>query len=195
MENDIDIEALKNSKEFLANLDLLEEEMRSKESIKKGYQLLDSLILIEADEERINDVFTFILNHAFDRLSDNLTKKNTFNMREEEDISTVRAIYEHAIQIYSDRSFKSAKELFLVLYHVVDYYKLQESMMIHAVNAMKKIEFDDFIESIVDTKKFDPNVELAHFLLYFTVEPKYYLDHNRELVEKAKEELKVLNEG
>lgn len=195
MENDIDIEALKNSKEFLANLDLLEEEMRSKESIKKGYQLLDSLILIEADEERINDVFTFILNHAFDRLSENLTTKNTFNMREEEDIATVRAIYEHAIQIYSDRSFKSAKELFLVLHHVVDYYKLQESMMIHAVNAMKNIEFDDFIESIVDTKKFDPNVELAHFLLYFTVEPKYYLEHNKKFVDQAKKELRVLKVG
>ena len=53
-ENDIDIEALKNSKEFLANLNLLEEEMRSKESIKKGYQLLDSLILIEADERQVS---------------------------------------------------------------------------------------------------------------------------------------------
>jgi len=195
LENEIDIEALKTSKEFLANLDLLEGEMRSQESIKKGYQLLDSLILIESDEEKINDIFTFILNHAFDRLSQKLVTKNSFSMREEEDIATVRAIYEHAIQTYSDRAFTSAKELFLVLNHVVDYYQLQEAMMIHAVNAMKNIEFDDFVASIVDTKKFDPNVELAHFLLYFTVEPKYYLEHNREYVEQAKEELKVLKEA
>lgn len=194
-ENDIDIEALKSSKEFLANLDLLEEEMKSKESIKKGYQLLDSLILIEADEERINEIFTFILNHAFDRLSQSLVSNNTFNMRDEEDVATVRAIYEHAIQIYNDRSFNSAKELFLVLHHVVDYYLLQESLMIHAVNAMKNVEFDDFVASIVDTKKFDPNIELAHFLIYYTVEPKYYLEHNQKYVEQAKEELKVLKKA
>jgi len=194
-ENDIDIEALKSNKEFLANLELLEEEMRAQESIQKGYQLLDSLILIESDEEKINDIFSFLLNHAFDKLSHHLTKKSTLNMRDEEDIATARAIYEHAIQLYSDRSFTSAKELFLILNHVIDHYKLQEAMMIHAIHTMKEVEFDDFIEEVVDTKKYDANIQLAYFLLYFQFEPKDFLAQNKKYVTQANEELKVLKKA
>ena len=66
----IDIEELKNSKEFLANLELLEDEMYSQKSIQKGYQLLDSLLLLESDEDKINNIFTFIVYNSFVILSD-----------------------------------------------------------------------------------------------------------------------------
>ncbi|MBN2825462.1 MAG: hypothetical protein JXQ76_09070 [Campylobacterales bacterium] len=191
-DNEIDIEALKNNKEFLANLELLEEEMKTQESIKKGYQLLDSLLLIDGDEEKINDVFNFVLNQAFDRISQHLVAHTTLSMRDEEDIATARAIYDHAIQLYDERSFKSAKELFLVLHHLVDYYKLQEAMMIYAIHTMKEVVFDEFSTTILDTKRYDENIELAYFFMNFKIEPKDFLSENKKYVDQAKEELKVL---
>lgn len=191
-ENEIDIEALKTNREFLANLELLEDEMKSTQSIKKGYQLLDSLLLIDGDEEKISDIFNYVLNEAFDRISQHLVAHTTLSMRNEEDIATARAIYDHAVSLYDERSFKSAKELFLVLYHLIDYYRLQEAMMIYAVHAMKEVAFDEFSAQILDMQKYDINIELAYFFMNFKIEPKDFLSENKKYVEEAKKELQVL---
>lgn len=193
-DTDIDIEELKTNKEFLANLELLKDEMFEQKSLIKGYQLLDSLILIEAEEDRINEVFTFIVNEAFDKLATYLTTKKFFDMNIQEDISTIRAIYEHAIQTYSDNSTKSAKELFLVLNYVIDYPKLQDAMMVHAISVMNGTKFDDFMSNIADNSKYDESDPLAYFLTNFQVDINEFYKNNDKYIQKANNELKVLKE-
>ena len=74
MENpEIHVEELKKDPEFLANIKRLEEECKNEQSIAKGYQLLDAQLIIEAPEDEINEIFTFIVNNAFDRLAQKLT--------------------------------------------------------------------------------------------------------------------------
>lgn len=192
---EIDIEALKENKDFLANLVLLEEEMKEEKSIQKGYQLLDALLLISEDEDKINDVFTFILREAFDKLAEYLSQQRGFDMEKEEDLFTARAIYEHAIERYSENDLKGAKELFQVLHYMVDEERLKDAMMVHAVSVMLGKDFDTFMENIVDTGKFDENDRLAYFLLFFKIDPKRFLDENSDLVREAAEALKVLEEN
>jgi hypothetical protein len=192
--DEIDIEALKKNEEFLANLVLLEEEMKEEKSIQKGYQLLDALLLVSEDEERINDVFTFILKEAFDRLAEYLSQQRGFDLSNEEDLFTARAIYEHAIERYSENDMKGAKELFQVLHYMVDEERLKDAMMVHAVSVMQGKDFDTFIEKIADTDQYDVDDRLAYFLKNFRIDAAKFLDENRDLVEKAKEELKVLEE-
>jgi len=192
--DEIDIEALKKNEEFLANLVLLEEEMKEEKSIQKGYQLLDALLLVSEDEERINDVFTFILKEAFDRLAEYLSQQRGFDLSNEEDLFTARAIYEHAIERYSENDMKGAKELFQVLHYMVDEERLKDAMMVHAVSVMQGKDFDTFIEKIADTDQYDVDDRLAYFLKNFRIDTAKFLDENRDLVEKAKEELKVLEE-
>ena len=194
MDTDIDIEELKTNKEFLANLELLKDEMNEQKSLIKGYQLLDSLILIEADEDKINEVFSFIVNEAFDRLANYLTTKKFFDMSIQEDISTMRAIYEHAIATYSDNSIKSAKELFLVLNFVIDHKELQKAMMIHAISVMNGMKFDDFMSDMADNSKYDENDSLAYFITNFKIDIDEFYKSNDKYIQKANSELKVLKE-
>jgi hypothetical protein len=192
--DEIHIEALKKNDEFMANLVLLEEEMNEEKSIQKGYQLLDTLLLVSEDEEKINDVFTFILREAFDRLAEYLSQQKGFDLSKEEELFTARAIYEHAIERYSENDMKGAKELFQVLHYMVDDEQLKDAMMVHAVSVMQGKDFDTFIEKVADTDQYDVDDKLAYFLKNFRIDTAKFLDENRGLVEKAKEELKVLEE-
>ncbi len=189
---DINIEALKNNPEFLANIKRLEEECKKEESIAKGYQLLDAQLLLEAPEDKINEIFTFIVNHAFDRLSEYLVEKKSFDMTNAEELATARAIYEHGIQRYSENDKKGAKEIFLVLHHTINHDELKDAMMIHACVVMAGKTFDEFIETVVDTEGVDVNDPLAFFIQTFTQPNDILLTMFANYVKQGKEELQVL---
>jgi len=193
LREDINIEALKNNKEFLANLVLLEEEMAEQKSLVKGYQLLDALLLTSEDEDKINDIFTFILREAFDRLAESLSQHKRFDMGVAEELFTARAIYEHAIERYSENDKKGAKELFEVLYFMVESEpRLRDAMMVHAISVISGVSFEEFIESTADTTQYDEDDTLAYFLMSFRVDTEVFFEANRTHFDTVKAELKVL---
>lgn len=192
---EIHIEELKKDPEFLANIKRLEEECRDEQSIAKGYQLLDAQLILEAPEDEINEIFTFIVNNAFDRLSQNLVEGKKFEMSDAEDIATARAIYEHAIQRYSERDMKGAKEMFLVLHYTINHQELKDAMMIHACAVMAGKSFEDFVESMVDVENVDIHSPLAFFIQNFTQPTDILLTMFAKFVKQGEEELKVLDES
>ncbi len=196
LREEIDIEALRSNKDFLANLVLLEEEMREQKSIRKGYQLLDALLLTSEDEEKINDIFTFILQEAFDRLAEYLSNQKRFDMKEPEELFTARAIYEHAIERYSENDMKGAKELFEVLHFMSEGEpRLNEAMLVHAISVMNGSSFEEFIENVADTGKYDETDALAYFLLNFRIDIADYLEENADHAARVREDLKVLEKS
>ena len=192
---EIHVEELKKDETFLANLKMLEKEMADENSIAKGYQLLDAKLIIEAGEEEINEIFTFIVNTAFDKLAENLSVQKTFDMRDVEDLAAARAIYEHGIQRYSENDKKGAKEIFLILHHTMDHEMLKDAMMVHACAVMAGHSFDDFIENLVDVDAVDMHDPLAFFIQTFTQPTDILLTMFAKYVQEAKEELKVLEES
>ncbi|MDD2398994.1 MAG: hypothetical protein PHR75_00085 [Sulfurovum sp.] len=192
---EIHVEELKKDETFLANLKMLEKEMVDENSIAKGYQLLDAKLIIEAGEEEINEIFTFIVNTAFDKLAENLSVQKTFDIRDVEDLAAARAIYEHGIQRYSENDKKGAKEIFLILHHTMDHEMLKDAMMVHACAVMAGHSFDDFIENLVDVDAVDMHDPLAFFIQTFTQPTDILLTMFAKYVQEAKEELKVLEES
>ncbi len=191
----LDIETLKKDPEFIENLQRLEREMKEENSIAKGYQVLDAKLVTEADEDAINDVFTFIVNTAFDRLSTYLTEPKKFDMGNPEDFATARAIYEHGIQRYSENDQKGAKEIFLVLYHMFTLDELKDAMMIHACAVMSGTTFEVFIEEFADVSEVDPEDPMAFFVTTFVQPTDMLLAMWANYVQQGKEELKVLEEN
>ena len=190
---EIHVEELKKDPEFLANIKRLEQECKEEESIAKGYQLLDAHLVIESPEDEINEVFTFIVNTAFDRLAEYLSTHKSFDVvNDVEERAVARAIYEHAIQRYSENDKKAAKEMFLVLYHTIDHADLKDAMMIHAAAVMAGNSFENFIEEMVDVSDIDPNDPLAFFIQTFVQPNDILLAMFAKYVEQGKEELKVL---
>lgn len=192
---DIHVEELKKDPEFLANIKRLEEECKEDQSIAKGYQILDAQLIIEAPEDDINEIFTFIVNNAFDRLAQKLSDGEKFNMMEEEDKATARAIYEHGIQRYSENDKKGAKEIFLVLNYTIDHEELQDAMMVHATAVMAGHSFEDFIENLVDVSGVDENDPLAFFIHTFVQPTDILLVMFAKQVKEGKEELRVVDEN
>jgi len=163
----VDIEALKNDAEFQDNVRLLEKEMRDLNSIAKGYQLLDIRLAMEEGEDAVNEIFTFIVNRAFDVLSEYLTEHKKFNLSDPEEYATARAIYEHGIQRYSEKDMKGAKEIFLVLHHQIEEPEIHEAMMIHAAAVMEGIDFEAFIDEFSDVTHLDPEDPKSIFITEF----------------------------
>jgi len=194
-EETLDIEALKKDLEFLENLKRLEKEMLEEKSIAKGYQVLDAKLVIAASEDEINEIFTFIVNTAFDRLSSYLTEPRKFDMADPEDFATARAIYEHGIQRYSENDQKGAKEIFLVLYHMFDIEELKDAMMVHACAVMSGTAFELFIEEFADVSEADPQDPMAFFITTFVQPTDMLLAMWANYVQQGKEELKVLEEN
>ncbi len=191
----IDIEALKKDEEFLRNLKTIEEEMRAENSIAKGYQLLDAKLLLEAPEDEINEIFTFIVNRAFDVLAEKLTTNKGFDMNEYEELATARAIYENGIQRYSENDIKGAKEIFLILHYTMQTPQLKDAMMIHACAVMAGHSFDDFIENLVDVTAVDESEPTAFFIQTFTQPTDILLDKFAKYVKLGEAELKSLEES
>ncbi|MDQ7085523.1 MAG: hypothetical protein Q9M36_11615 [Sulfurovum sp.] len=194
-EAEIHVEELKKDPEFLANIAKLEVECKAEQSIAKGYQLLDAQLIIEAPEEEINEIFTFIVNNAFDRLAQKLSDAQSFDMKEAEDLATARAIYEHAIERYSQKDKKGAKEIFLILHHTIDHAVLQDAMMIHAASVMAGHTFEDFIDNLVDVSAVDENDPLAFFIQTFSEPRADVLNKFAKEIKEAKAELKMFKES
>ncbi len=192
---EIHVEELKKDPEFLANIKRLEQECKDEESIAKGYQLLDAQLVIEASEDDINEIFTFIVNTAFDKLAEYLSTHKSFDMSNIEERATARAIYEHAIQRYSENDKKGAKEMFLVLYHTIDHNELKDAMMIHACAVMAGNSFENFVEDMVDVSSIDETDPLAFFIQTFVQPNDILLTMYAKYVEQGKKELKVLEEN
>jgi len=195
LDPEIHVEELKKDPEFLANIARLERECKNEESIAKGYQLLDAQLIIEADEEEINEIFTYIVNTAFDRLAEKLTTSVSFDMNDDEDKATARAIYEHAIQRYSENDKKGAKEIFLVLHYTMAHAGLKDAMMVHAAAVMAGHDFEDFIENIVDVEEVDAHDPLAFFIQTFIEPTEVLLQKYAKQVEEAHQALRSLDES
>ena len=193
---EIHVEELKKDPEFLANIKRLEEECKTQESIAKGYQLLDAHLVIESPEDEINEVFTFIVNTAFDKLAQYLSEHKSFDVVNNiEERAIARAIYEHAIQRYSENDKKAAKEMFLVLYHTIDHADLKDAMMIHATAVIAGNSFENFIEEMVDVSGIDETDPLAFFIQTFVQPNDILLAMFAKYVQQGKDELKVLEES
>jgi len=191
-QQNIDIEALKKDEDFLANLKQIEEEMYTQKSINKGYMLLGTKMAIEASEDEINEIFTFIVNTAFDVLAENLIQHKGFSITDPEELATARAIYEHGIQRYSENDKKGAKEIFLVLHHTIEDDDLKDAMMIHACAVMAGHSFDDFIEKLVDTSGIDESNPTAFFIQDFVQPKDILLQMFAKFVKLGKSDLEVL---
>ena len=194
-EQEIDIEALKKDENFIADMKKYEEEMYSEKSIAKGYQLLGTKLAIEASEDEINEIFTFIVNQAFDVLAENLTAHKGFSITDPEDLATARAIYEHGIQRYSENDIKGSKEIFLVLHHTIEDDDLKDAMMIHACAVMSGNSFEKFIEDLADTDNIDENDPTAFFIKDFKQPTDILLNMFAKYVQLGKSDLKVLEES
>ena len=164
---EIDIEALKNDKEFQENLKMLEEEVATTNSLAKVYQLLDTKLAIKADENEINELFQRVVTEAFDIVSSKIAEGGELDLSNPDEYSAARAIYEHGIERYSTNDKSAAQELFLALHYLINHEVLKDSLMLHAAAVGKEYSFDDFMSKLTKVEDVDYNDPMSVFITDF----------------------------
>lgn len=186
---DKNLARLKIDKEFLENLEKTKDEAIKKSDIVKLYEVLDTYLALDKDED-IDSVYENILRVAFDRLAEMLADGKVFNLSNQEDLNTARAIYEHALERWDRKDFKGANELFLILSYIILDENLQKGMFLGLGATAKKISLDDFINSFIDKDKLDEN---SIFFDKYTKKADEFLENERALINKELKKIEKLS--
>lgn len=132
-----------------------------KQEIKKAENNQDiaSLYILEQhvqdlfDEEDLHQFYITILDIALEKLTDTLESHRVMDINEVQDFATLRALYEYAIEHYSDESFEDAAALFEVLSGLSNNKEFANALLIHTIVSREKIPFDIFLDTIADINK------------------------------------------
>jgi len=177
--------------EFLSYLDEKESEVMNSKSISGLYEVLDTLLVLDLDEQRIHKVYEEILKVSFDQIEERLKDEKKLSL-ENDDIYFIRSFYEHAIEKWSRENYDGAKELFFILTQIVEDEKLVDSVAIHLLNCAKQIDMDSFYDKDVEHQDKVEEEKYGYFILDYKFDTKEYLSTNSKLLEKQYESLKHL---
>ena len=187
-----EFEDLKKNPEFMMDLANREEAAVKAKDIVAMYDVLDTSVMLDFSAERLNRIYSEILQYVFDRLADKLTKEEFFDITNQADLYTLRGIYEHGIERYSENDFKGAKEIFLILHYTAADETLSKAMMPHIAAAVSQMKFDDFLDELVDVENPNESETYGFFLTNFKPSVEGFLQEKKEVLENALKELETL---
>jgi len=185
---------LKNNPEFMMQLKLKEDEAVKAKRVQGMYEVLDTSVMLDLGGERLDRIYTEILQTVFDRLASKLESQSFFDLHNPEDLYTLRGIYEHGIERWSENDFKGAKEIFLILHHIAADETLSQAMMPHIAAAASQMKLDDFIDELVDTKNPNDSEIYGFFLTNFKPAVEGFMKEKADVLETALKELESLKQ-
>ena len=177
--------------DFLGFLEEKETKALESKSISELYEVLDSLLILDLDENRIHKIYGEILKVAFDQIEDRLKDDKKLSL-DDDDIYFVRSFYEHAIEKWSMENSDGAKELFFILSQIVDDEKFVDAVNVLLLACAKNKDMDSFYEKDVKHLNEVEEEKYGYFILDFNFDTKEYLDKNLDLIQEQYEKLKHL---
>ncbi len=177
--------------EFLGFLEEKEAAALESKSISELYEVLDSLLILDLEENRIHKVYAEILKVSFDKIEGRLKDEKKLSL-DNDDIYFIRSFYEHAIEKWSCENYDGAKELFFILTQIVEDKKLVDAMTIHLLACAQKKDMDTFYDKDVEHQNEVEDEKYGYFILDFKFDVKEYLNKNISSIEEQYEKLKHL---
>ena len=190
----MDKEALfeaRTNPDFLKYLEEARINSMKAEDIGLMYETLDSMLVLDLDEEKVNKLYEQILKTSFSNVEKILSKHAKLNL-EDDNLLYVRALYEHAIEKWSHDNFDGAKDLIFVLANIVDDEALVKSLKILLVFLSSKIGLDDFYDTRVDLEADVDDEKYGYFIINFSFDNQTFLEENKSILEKEYKNLKHL---
>lgn len=155
------------------------------------YETLDSMLVLDLDEENINKLYEQILKTSFEQVEKILNKHQKLSL-EGDNLLYVRALYEHAIEKWSYDNFDGAKDLIFVLANIIQDEELEKALNILIVFLSSKIQLDDFYDTKVDLEGIVDDEKYGYFIMKFNFDNQEFLNENRDILEKEYKNLKHL---
>ena len=161
------------------------------EDIGLMYETLDSMLVLDLDEEKVNKLYEQILKTSFNNVEKILSKHEKLNL-EGDNLLYVRALYEHAIEKWSYDNFDGAKDLIFVLANIVDDVALVKSLNILIVFLSSNIALDDFYDTKVDLESDVEDEKYGYFITVFRFDNDEFLNENKNILDTQYKNLKHL---
>lgn len=177
--------------EFLNYLEETRVNAIEKEDISALYEVLDSMLILDLDEEKINNVYENILKISFEQI-EKIVNSNKKLKLENSEILYVRSFYEHAIEKWSYNDFEGAKEFLFLLCNIVDDEKLVEALKVHFIACVQNIDLDTFYDKNVDTDVMDVVEKYGYFIVNFTFDIASHIAQNETLIKSEFDKLQHL---
>lgn len=177
--------------EFLEYLKVRENEVLESKNISGLYEVLDTLLVLDMDEQRVHNIYQEILKVSFDKIEERLKEEKKLSL-DNDDLYFIRSFYEHAIEKWSMNNFKGAKELFFILTQICEDELLIEALNVHLIATAKELDMDNFYDENVQEEQKYQEEKYGYFIIDFNFDKKEYLNQHIDLLQKQFEELNHL---
>ena len=155
------------------------------------YETLDSMLVLDLDENDLNELYQEILKTAFSNVEKILNKNEKLTL-EGDNLLYVRALYEHAIEKWSHDNFEGAKELIFVIANILEDEVLEKALNILIVFLSSKIQLDDFYDTRVDLEAEVSDEKYGYFIMNFRFDNQEFLNENKDILATEYKKLKHL---
>ena len=191
--NKNDLNEARTNPDFLIYLEAAMQNSIKNQNIEMMYEILDTMLVLDLEEEKTNKIYEEILKVATLNLEEKLEKTELFKL-DNIDFLTIRAFYELAIEKWSNSDFELAKALFFTLANSINDDFLKKNMEVLIVNLSKELDFEDFYEEFVDKDELESKEEYGYFITTFNFDVDDFLKNHQEFLQKEYEKLKHLIE-
>lgn|SRR5574344_553511 len=191
--NKNDLNEARTNPDFLIYLEAAMQNSIKNQNIEMMYEILDTMLVLDLEEEKTNKIYEEILKVATLNLEKKLEKNELLKL-ENIDFLTIRAFYELAIEKWSNSDFELAKALFFTLANSINDDFLKKNMEVLIVNLSKELDFEDFYEEFVDKDELESKEEYGYFITTFNFDVDDFLKNHQEFLQKEYENLKHLIE-
>lgn len=155
------------------------------------YETLDSMLILDLDEENIHKLYEQILKTSFENV-EKIIENNEKLKLEGDNLLYVRALFEHAVEKWSYDNFDGAKELFFVISNIINDEILEKSLNILIIFLSSKIQIDDFYDTRVDLDSNIDDEKYGYFITNFRFDKQEFLNENKNILETEYKNLKHL---
>lgn len=190
----MDKEALfqaRTNPDFLKYLEEARVNSMKAEDVGLMYETLDSMLVLDLDEEKVNELYQQILKTSFSNVEKILNKNEKLSL-EGDNLLYVRALYEHAIEKWSYENFDGAKELIFVIANIIEDENLEKALNVLIVFLSSKINLDDFYDTRVDLEADVDDEKYGYFIMNFKFDNQEFLNENKNILENEYKNLKHL---
>ena len=191
--NKNDLNEARTNPDFLIYLEAAMQNSIKNQNIEMMYEILDTMLVLDLEEEKTNKIYDEILKVATLNLEEKLEKNELLKL-ENIDFLTIRAFYELAIEKWSNSDFELAKALFFTLANSINDDFLKKNMEVLIANLSKELDFEDFYEEFVDKDELESKEEYGYFITTFNFDVDDFLKNHQEFLQKEYENLKHLIE-
>lgn len=191
--NKDDLNEARTNPDFLIYLEAAMQNSINNQNIEMMYEILDTMLVLDLEEEKTNKIYDEILKVATLNLQEKLEKNELLKL-DNIDFLTIRAFYELAIEKWSNSDFQLAKALFFTLANSINDEFLKKNMEILIIYLSKELDFEDFYEEFVNKDELESKEEYGYFITSFNFDVDDFLKNNKEFLQKEYENLKHLIE-